>query len=810
MPDYIEGTKLPVNIEDEMRKSYMDYAMSVIIGRALPDIRDGLKPVHRRVLYSMYESGNTANRAHRKSARVVGDVMGRYHPHGDSAIYDAVVRLAQDFSMRYPLVDGQGNFGSIDGDKAAAMRYTEVRMQRLSGSLLQDIEKDTVDFNPNYDGSLKEPSVLPAVLPNLMCNGASGIAVGMATNFPPHCLTELVDGLEALIKNPDITIQELMEYIPGPDFPTGGFIYGKEGINKAYNTGRGTIKIRARATVERHPKTDRASIVVTELPYQVNKARLLEKIADLVRNKKLEGISDIRDESDRDGMRVVVDLKRGEVPEVILNQLYKHTQLQTSWGIIMLAIDGRKPRIFNLKTALESYLGHRREILMRRTLFDLAKAEERLHLLEGLIIAVDNIDEVIRIIRSSSDVDNARSSLMQTFDLSERQSQAILDMRLQKLTGLEIEKLQNEYDETKALIASLEEILASEEKQKGIIVDEMQEIKERFGDQRRSVILEETTELNIEDLIKEEPMVITITKDNYIKRTPMTTYRKQRRGGKGRIGMLTKDEDLVKNLFIASTHDYILIFTQKGQLFWLKVHELPELGAAGKGKPIVNLIQIEKEDNIGAIINVRDFEDDKHVVLVSRKGSIKKTALSAYKNPRSSGIIALGLAEEDELLDAKLSDGKSNIVLSTRNGYSIRFKETDVRIMGRTARGVRGISLRDGDTLVGMQIVADVGTLLTVTELGYGKRTNIEEYRVTGRGGMGVVNIKTSQRNGKVVGVEIVEEDDEIILISKNGKILRTRVSDISVIGRATQGVRVLDIDNNDNVVAIAKVIEKD
>jgi DNA gyrase subunit A len=810
MPDYIEGTKLPVNIEDEMRKSYMDYAMSVIIGRALPDIRDGLKPVHRRVLYSMYESGITANRAHRKSARVVGDVMGRYHPHGDGAIYDAVVRLAQDFSMRYPLVDGQGNFGSIDGDKAAAMRYTEVRMQRLSGSLLQDIEKDTVDFNPNYDGSLEEPVVLPAVLPNLMCNGASGIAVGMATNFPPHCLTELVDGLEALIDNPDLTIDELMEFVPGPDFPTGGFIYGKEGIDKAYRTGRGTIKIRARATVERHPKTDRASIVVTELPYQVNKARLLEKIADLVRNKKLEGISDIRDESDRDGMRVVIDLKRGEVPEVILNQLYKHTQLQTSWGIIMLAIDGRKPRIFNLKTALESYLAHRREILVRRTLYDLAKAEERLHLLEGLIIAVDNIDEVIRIIRSSENVDSARRSLMESFDLSERQSQAILDMRLQKLTGLEIEKLQNEYEEIKGLIASLEEILASEDKQKSIIVDELQELRQRFGDERRSVILEDTTELNIEDLIKEEPMVITITKDNYIKRTPMTTYRKQRRGGKGRIGMVTKDEDLVKNLFIASTHDYILIFTQQGKLFWLKVHELPELGAAGKGKPIVNLIQIEKEDNIGAIINVRDFVEDKHVVLVSRKGSIKKTALSAYQNPRSSGIIALGLAEEDELLDAKLSDGKSNIVLSTKNGYSIRFKETDVRTMGRTARGVRGISMRDGDTLVGMQIVSDVGTLLTVTEQGYGKRTNIEEYRITGRGGMGVVNIKTSERNGKVVGVEIVENDDEIILISKNGKILRTRVSDISVIGRATQGVRVLDIDGNDNVVAIAKVIEKD
>jgi DNA gyrase subunit A len=810
MPEYIEGHKIPVTIEDEMKKSYMDYAMSVIIGRALPDVRDGLKPVHRRILFAMQESGTTFNRAHKKSARVVGDVMGRYHPHGDGPIYDAVVRLVQDFSLRYPMIDGQGNFGSIDGDRAAAMRYTEVKMQRVAGEMLRDIDKQTVDFQPNYDGSLSEPLVLPAVFPNLLCNGSSGIAVGMATNFPPHNLTEVINGIIALIKNENITIDELMEYVTGPDFPTGGYIYGKEGIVQAYKTGRGSIRIRARATIERAQKGDKTSIIVNELPYQVNKSRLLEKIADLVRNKKIESISDLRDESDRDGMRVVISLKRGEVPEVVLNQLFKHTQLQVSWGINMLAIDGRRPRLYNLKTAMEAYVGHRREILIRRTLFDLEKAEARLHILEGLIIAVDNIDEVIRIIRAAADVDIARANLMESFSISEIQSQAILDMRLQRLTGLERQKLVDEYEEVKALIAELNHLLASDEKQKQVIITELEELLERYGDGRRSEIIDEVSEFQVEDLIKEEPMVITITKDNYIKRTAMTTYRKQRRGGKGRIGMATKDEDFVKRLFIASTHDYILIFTKNGQLYWLKVHELPEIGAAGRGKSIVNMVQIEKDDAIAAIINVRDFDPEKFVVLVSKKGLIKRTSLDAYKNPRANGIIAMGLNEDDVLLDAQLSDDSSFIVLSTRNGYAIRFKEKDVRSMGRTARGVIGINMRDGDELVGMQIVTDLGTLLTVTTKGYGKRTPIEDYRVTGRGGMGVVNIKVSAKNGNVVGVAIVEDDDEVILISKKGKILRTRVSGISTIGRATQGVRVLDLETGDSVVAMAKVVEKE
>jgi len=810
MPDYIEGQKIPVSIEDEMKKSYMDYAMSVIIGRALPDVRDGLKPVHRRILYSMQESGTTFNRAHKKSARVVGDVMGRYHPHGDSPIYDAVVRLAQDFSMRYPLVDGQGNFGSVDGDPAAAMRYTEVRMQRLAGEMLQDIDKNTVNFNPNYDGSMEEPTVLPAVLPNLLCNGSSGIAVGMATNFPPHNLTEIANGIIEIIRNPDISIDELMETVPGPDFPTGGYIHGREGIIKAFKTGRGTIQIRAKATIERAQKGDKTSIVVNELPYQVNKSRLLEKIADLVRNKKIESISDLRDESDRDGMRIVIQLKRGEVPEVVLNQLYKHTQLQVSWGINMLAVDGQRPRQYNLKTAMEAYIGHRREVLIRRTLFDLEKAEARLHILEGLIIAVDNIDEVIAIIRGAEDTPDARQKLMDRFEISEIQSQAILDMRLQKLTGLERQKLTDEYEEVKALIKALNELLASEEKQKQVIIDELEDLRDRYGDARRSEIIDEMGEFKIEDLIKEEPMVITITKNNYIKRTAMSTYRKQRRGGKGRIGMATRDEDFVKRLFIASTHDYILIFSKQGQLYWLKVHELPEIGAAGRGKPIVNMVQIDKEDGIAAIISVRDFDPEKYIVLVTRNGQIKRTSLDAYSNPRVNGIIAMGLNEGDLVLDAKISDNTSNIVLCTRNGYAIRFRGTDVRSMGRTARGVIGINMRDGDKLVGMQVVNNVGTLLTVTSKGYGKRTSIEDYTVINRGGMGVVNIKINDKNGHVVGVSIVDEDDEIILISRNGKILRTRVHGISLIGRATQGVRVLNLEKGDEVVAMAKVVEKD
>lgn len=806
----MQGAKLPVNIEDEMRKSYMDYAMSVIIGRALPDARDGLKPVHRRVLYSMHEGGAGHTRPYRKSARIVGDVMGRYHPHGDAAIYDTMVRMVQDFSLRYPLIDGQGNFGSVDGDMPAAMRYTEVRLERITEEMLSDLDKDTVDFAPNYDGSLNEPTVLPGALPNLLCNGSSGIAVGMATNVPPHNLSELVNALVALVSDPELSIDDLMKHIPGPDFPTGGYICGSEGIRKAYETGRGTIQIRARASVERPPKGDRSQIIVTELPYQVNKSRLLERIAELTRSKKLEGISDLRDESDRDGMRVVIELKRGEVPEVVLNQLYAHTQLQVSFGIILLAIDGRRPRLFNIKTALEAYLGHRREIVIRRTLHDLRKAEERLEVLGGLMIAVDNIDEVIEIIRASADPHAARSALIERFELTERQAQAILDMRLQRLTGLEREKLTLEFEETKKLIAELEALLASDERQMETIRNELHSLKDRYGDERRTEIIAESTELEIEDLIKEEPMVITITASNYIKRTAVTTYRKQRRGGKGRIGMLTKEEDWVKHLFIASSHDYILIFTQLGQVYWLKVHQLPEVGAAGRGKPIVNLIQIDKADAVAGVINVREFNDRHNVILVARGGSVKKTPLSAFSHPRSTGIIAIGLREKDRVLDAKLSDGSSFVVLSTRDGKAIRFKEDDVRSMGRTAQGVRGITLRPGDELIGMEVVGDVGTLLSVSEKGYGKRTPIEDYRITGRGGLGIVNLKVSEKTGKVVGVEFVTDDDEVMIISAAGKILRTRTADISVFGRATQGVRLLDLGEEDKVVAIAKVVEKE
>ena len=809
MPEYMQGTKVPINIEDEMRKSYMDYAMSVIIGRALPDVRDGLKPVHRRVLYSMNEGGAGYTRPYRKSARIVGDVMGRYHPHGDQAIYDAVVRMAQDFSLRYPLIDGQGNFGSIDGDAAAAMRYTEVRMARIASELLSDIDKDTVDFVPNYDDSLTEPEVLPSTLPNLLCNGASGIAVGMATNIPPHNLGEISNALVALAENPDITIEQLMKYVPGPDFPTGGFICGSEGIRSAYKTGRGTVMIRARAAVEKDAKRDRNQIIVTELPYQVNKARMLERIAELVRAKKLEGIADLRDESDRDGMRIVIELKRGDVPEVVLNQLYKHTQMQISFGIILLAIDGRRPRVFNLKSALEAFLGHRREVLIRRTLYDLRKAEERLHLLEGLMVAVDNLDEVIELIRSSADPDSARAGLIQRFGLSELQAQAILDMRLQRLTGLEREKIATEYRETKALIKELEELLASEELQRAVIVKEIGEIKERYGDERRTEIVGAASDLQVEDLIKEEPMVITITNSDYIKRTAVTTYRKQRRGGKGRIGMITKDEDWVKHLFIASSHDYILIFTEQGQVYWLKVHELPEVGAAGKGKPIVNLINIDKGDNVAAVIAVEDFNSERNVVLVTRGGTIKKTPLNAFANPRSNGIIAAGLSEGDSVLDARLSDGKSFIVLSTREGKAIRFHEDDVRPMGRTAQGVIGVRLRKGDVLVGM-LVGSKGMLLSVTEKGYGKRTDIEAYPKQRRGGQGVVNLKTSAKTGQVVGVEFVDSDDEVMLISSIGKILRTRVCDIRETGRAAQGVKILDIEEGDSLVAIARVVERD
>ncbi|WP_298038072.1 DNA gyrase subunit A [uncultured Desulfuromonas sp.] len=807
-----EQNKVSVNIEDEMRKSYMDYAMSVIIGRALPDVRDGLKPVHRRVLFAMNELSNDWNKPYKKSARVVGDVIGKYHPHGDSAVYDTIVRMAQDFSLRYPLVDGQGNFGSVDGDSAAAMRYTEVRMDRLAHELLNDIDKETVEFGPNYDDSLEEPLVLPCKFPNLLVNGSEGIAVGMATKIPPHNLSEVIDGLIAVIDDPKLETEALLQHIPGPDFPTGGFIMGRDSIHQAYRTGRGIVLMRAKAMVEQNSRTSRESIVVTEIPFQVNKARLIEKIADLVRDKKIEGISDLRDESDRDGMRIVIELKRDTIPQVVLNQLYKMTAMQSSFGIIMLAIVSGQPRILTLREVLDNFIEHRKEIVTRRTLFELKKAEARAHILEGLKIALDNLDEVIQVIKASANSAEAKGRLMDRFSLSEIQAQAILDMRLHRLTGLERDKIVEEYRQVLALIKRLKEILASEMEILKIIKGELLDIKERFGNPRRTEIIAVSADLSIEDMIVEEDMVVTVSHSGYIKRNAVSLYRAQRRGGKGKTGMRPKEEDFVENLFIASTHSYILIFTDKGKVYWLKVHEIPQGGRAARGKAIVNLLNLQDGENVMTILPVKAFEEGKFIITATSHGTVKKTDLMAYSNPRQGGIIALTIDEGDSLISARLTDGTMDILLASRGGKSIRFPETDARPMGRTARGVRGMMLEADDQIIGMEVVTDAtaATLVSVTENGYGKRTQLDEYRVQSRGGKGIITIKTSERNGKVVDIKLVDDDSDLMFITDRGKILRTRVGALSVIGRNTQGVRLMVLEADERIVAVAKLAEKD
>ena len=799
-----------VNIEDEMKKSYLEYSMSVIVGRALPDIRDGLKPVHRRVLYSMHEMKNYFNRPFKKSARVVGDVIGKYHPHGDAAVYDTIVRLAQDFSMRYPLVDGQGNFGSVDGDPPAAMRYTEVRMTRLAQDFLSDIEKETVDFNPNYDDSLSEPSILPTTIPNLLINGSSGIAVGMATNIPPHNLSEVCDALTRVIDQPDVGLEDLIELIPAPDFPTAGFILGKKGIYEAYKTGKGIIKIRARAFVEKVGKS-RERIVVSEIPYQVNKTKLLEKIAELVREKKVEGISDIRDESDKDGMRIVIDVRRDGKPLVILNRLYKFTQMEISFGIILLAIVNGKPQTLTLREILQLFIDHRREIIIRRTIYDLRKAEERAHILEGLKKAMDFLDDVIELIRSSSDPREAKSRLMAEFELSDVQAQAILDMRLQRLTGLEREKLDAEYQDLIKNIARFKAILESPTMVLQIIKDEIQEIRGKYGDERRTEILEETGEIDLEDLIAEEDMVVTFSHQGYIKRNPISLYRAQRRGGKGLTGVRPKAEDFVESLFVASSHDTFLFFTNKGRVYWKKVHEIPEAGRMSRGKAIVNLLDLKRGERVATTLSVRDFEEGKYVVMATKRGLVKKTELAAYSHPRTTGIVALRIRDEDELIAVRVTNGEHDIFLTTRQGKSIRFKESDLRAMGRVAEGNIGIRMEPEDYVVGMEALTEEGaTILTVTQNGYGKRTRTEEYRRQARGGKGILTIKTTERNGPVVYSYQVTDQDQLMIITEHGKIIRLRVADISVIGRNTQGVKLIGLGEGEKVVGVARLMEED
>ncbi len=798
-----------INIEQEMKTAYLDYSMSVIVGRALPDVRDGLKPVHRRILYAMFREGLLHNKKYSKSAGVVGEVLKKYHPHGDSAVYDTMVRMAQDFNMRYLLVDGQGNFGSVDGDPAAAYRYTEARLTKLAEELLADIDKETVDFVPNFDDTTTEPSVLPTRVPNLLINGSAGIAVGMATNIPPHNLSEVVDGLVMMIDNPEVTIPELMTAIKGPDFPTAAFIHGYEGIKQAFTTGRGIIQMRARATIE-EARGDKEDIVVTELPYQVNKARLLERIAELIQEKKITGISEVRDESDREGMRIVCELKRGEIANVVLNQLYKHTPMQSTFGVIMLALVNNQPRVLNLRRLLASFLQHRREVVVRRTRFDLRKAEERAHILLGLKIAVENIDAVIALIKASQSPEEARTGLISKFKLTEVQAQAILDMKLQRLTGLEREKIIQEYEETLKEIARLNEILGSESLLLKIIRDELLALKAEFGDARRTEIVSETSEIGIEDIIKDEEMVITISHAGYIKRNPLTNYRAQRRGGKGKIGMETREEDFVERLFMATMHSYILFFTNKGRVYWLKVHQLPEAGRQAKGKAIINLLQLHADERVTAALPVREFTPGHFILMATKAGIVKKTELEAYSHPRPSGIIAVTLEEGDELISAEVTDGKRDVFLGTRDGLSIRFNETDVREIGRTGKGVIGIRLDEGNAVIGMEIVRDDSTILTVTENGFGKRSSLEDYRSQSRGGKGIITIKTTEKNGRVIGIAQVSKDDEILLITGNGKILRTRAKDISVQGRNTQGVRLLETEEGDKVKSLAKVVERE
>jgi DNA gyrase subunit A len=800
-----------IAIEDEMRSSYLDYAMSVIVGRALPDVRDGLKPVHRRILYGMNEMGLVHNRVYRKSAKIVGEIMGNYHPHGDSAIYDTLVRMAQDFNMRYPLVDGQGNYGSVDGDPPAAMRYTEARLTKLAEEMLADIDKETVDFGPNYDESRTEPLVLPAKVPNLLVNGAGGIAVGYATNIPTHNIGEVVAGLVLLLDNPEVTIPQLMKAIPGPDFPTAGFIYGTQEIKKAYETGRGLLTLRAKVNVETDERTDRDRLIVTEIPYQVNKARLIEKIAELIQDKKVEGISDLRDESDRDGVRIVIEIKKGDIPLVVLNNLYKHTQLQTTFGVIMLALVHNRPEVLNLKQILEAFIEHRREVIIRRTAYELRKAEERAHILEGLKIALDNLDAVITLIRRAQSPEVARGGLMRQFRLTEIQATAILDMKLQRLTQLERNKLIEEYQETLKKMEYLRSILASEALIRKIVKDELLAIKEAYKDERRTQIVKEEAEISIEDLIAQEEVVVTISHAGYIKRNPVSLYRAQRRGGKGKIGMGIREEDFVETLFTASTHDYLLFFTDAGKVYWLKVHEIPEAGRAAKGKAMINLLALAGDEKVTATLPVKEFREDRFVVMATRQGVIKKTELSAYGNPRQGGIIALTLDEGDKLIGVQITDGQREILLGTRQGIVIRFKEEEVRPMGRTAHGVRGITLEEGNEVIGMETITPDSTtaILTITEGGYGKRTPVSEYRIQGRAGKGIISIKTTERNGLAVGFLQVRNDDEIMIMAAQGKILRCKVDDMREIGRNTQGVRVLELDSpEDRVVGVARLAE--
>lgn len=797
---------LPTLIEDEMRNSYLDYSMSVIVSRALPDVRDGLKPVHRRILFGMRGLGLAYNRSYKKSARIVGEVLGKYHPHGDSAVYDTMVRMIQDFSLRYPLLDGQGNFGSIDGDSPAAMRYTEARMARISDEMLSDIEKNTVDFQPNFDETLEEPTVLPAAVPNLLINGSSGIAVGMATNIPPHNMREIIDGVHALIDNPDLEISDLFRYIKGPDFPTAGIIFGAEGIKDAYLTGRGRVIVRARANVEVN-RNGKENIIITEIPYQVNKTNLIEKIADLVQAKKIEGISDLRDESDRDGMRIVIDLKRDADPNVILNSLFKHSQMQTTFGIIMLALVKGQPRVLNLKEMLQHFVNHRHEIVVRRTRFDLEEAEKRAHILEGLKIAIDNIDEIIELIKKSKDPESAKNGLIKRFKLSEIQAKAILDMRLQRLTGLERQKIEDEYREVLKLIEKLKAILENRGLRMQIIKDELSEIKERYGDDRRTEIIRNYEELTLEDMIAEEDMVITISHRGFIKRFPVSGYRRQNRGGRGSTGAATRDEDFIEHMFIASTHQYILFFTDKGRCYWLKVHEVPQAGKASRGRPIVNLIDIEKGENVQTFVSVKNFDEGGNIIVATRNGIVKKTELAAFSRPRRGGIVAVNIRENDELIEASISAGNNDVILVTHRGYSIRFNEKEVREMGRVAAGVKGISLRKEDAVIGMVVVKREDTLLTIAEKGIGKRSKVSDYRTQSRGGKGIIAMKLNEKTGYLISVLEVVDNEDIIMITEKGVAIRQHIGKISVTGRNTQGVKLIRLDEDDRIGDVAKIV---
>ena len=796
-------------LEEEMRDSYIDYSMSVIVSRALPDVRDGLKPVHRRILYAMSELNLGHNRPFKKSARLVGEVMGKYHPHGDSAIYEAIVRLAQDFSMRSPIVQGQGNFGSVDGDPAAAMRYTEVRMTEVAGELLKDIDKDTVRFTSNFDDTLQEPTVLPCNFPNLLVNGSSGIAVGMATNIPPHNLGEIVDGAMALIGNPDIEISELIEHIKAPDFPTGGIIFGMEGVRNAFITGRGRILIRSRVSFEKQ-KSGRENIIVSEIPYQVNKSSLIEKIVMLAKDKKITGISDIRDESDRDGMRIFIELKKETYPEVVLNQLYKHTQMQWTFGVIMLALVDGVPKVLNLKSMLRHFIDHRHDITVRRTKFELDEAEKRAHILEGLKIALDNIDEIVDLIKKSKNPDEAKTKLKTRFKLSEIQAKSILEMRLQRLTGLEREKIENEYKETIRLIEKLRSILQSKQLRMEIIKEDLLRLKDKYADERRSDIVTDYSEFTIEDMIAEEDMVITISHHGFIKRFPVSGYRRQHRGGRGSTGATTKDEDYVEHLFIASTHHYILFFTEKGRCHWLKVHEIPLGSKTTKGRAIINLLEKDKTDKLRTFVTVKDFDPDKHIIMATRLGIVKKTTLSAYSHPRRGGINAISIRENDQLIEAEITDGTQDVVLGTYHGKAIRFKETDARTMGRTASGVTGIRLRENDYVVGMVVVKRDTTFMVVTENGYGKRSNMQDYRITRRGGKGIITIKTTDKVGNMVTIQEVVDEDDLMIITTRGVVIRLKVQGVSIIGRNTQGVRLIRLDDGDRIADVTRVAKSE